>query len=145
MMKHLVRHVRLLGSALAGIVLYFLLPPEWTSLVRVLLSWNTSVLLFMALACHLMFRLDAAQMSKRYEEEDEAAGVILFISIAGSMLAMVSIAMFLSTLGEVGREQKSLHVGLAALTVIATWLLIPTMFTLHYADMFYSVGPKERR
>jgi uncharacterized membrane protein len=66
------------------------------------------------------------------------------ISIIGSILAMASIAMFLSTLDEVSREQKSLHIGLAALTVVATWLLIPTMFTLHYADMFYSVGAKER-
>jgi len=42
-----------------------------------------------------------------------------------------------------GFSELSLH-GEWTITVIATWLLIPTMFTLHYADMFYSVGPKER-
>src|SRR5262249_13471288 len=50
----------------------------------------------------------------------------------------------LSTIDEVSSSQRSLHIALAALTIIATWSLIPTMFTLHYADMYYSVGAKER-
>ena len=29
---------------------------------------------------------------------------------------------------------------LAALTLVNSWLLVPTMFTTHYADMFYSAG-----
>src|SRR6476646_10673579 len=98
MIQHLVRnHIRLISSALAAVILYFLLPRDWTVITRVLVTWNAGVLLFMTLAYYLMFRLDATQMSKRYAEEDEAAGVILFISIASSILAMVSIAMFLST------------------------------------------------
>jgi uncharacterized membrane protein len=28
--------------------------------------------------------------------------------------------------------------------LIDSWLLVPTMFTTHYADMFYSVGKAER-
>ena len=33
---------------------------------------------------------------------------------------------------------------LAAVTLIDSWLLVPTMFTLHYADMFYSETEKAR-
>ncbi len=33
---------------------------------------------------------------------------------------------------------------LAAITLIDSWLLVPTMFTMHYADMFYS-APSENR
>jgi uncharacterized membrane protein len=134
-------HLRLLSSAATAIVLYFVLPHDWMALTRVLISWNVGVLLFLGLACKLMFSLNATQLSKKYEEEDEAAPLILFISIGGAILAMASIVMFLSGLGS---SDKSWHIALAALTVIDTWVLIPTMFTLHYADMFYSAGPKER-
>jgi uncharacterized membrane protein len=141
MFKHLLKHVRLLYSALAGVVVYFLLPHDWGSLTRVLVSWNAAVLLFLGLVCKLMFSLNAAQISKKYEEEDEAAGLILVISVVGAILAMASIVAFLSGLGSFSKGQ---HIALAGLTVIDTWVLIPTMFTLHYADMFYSVGPKNR-
>jgi uncharacterized membrane protein len=30
---------------------------------------------------------------------------------------------------------------LAALTVANSWLLVPTVYSLHYADLFYSVNP----
>jgi uncharacterized membrane protein len=141
MLKHLARHSRLLSSAATALVLYFLLPHEWMWLTRLLVSWNAGVLLFLVLACKLMFGLNAAQLTRKYEEEDEAAPLILVVSIVGAILAMASIVAFLSGLGSAG---KGPHIALAALTVIDTWVLIPTMFTLHYADMFYSVGSKER-
>jgi uncharacterized membrane protein len=134
-------HLRLLSSAAAAIVLYFVLPHEWVWLTRLLVSWNVGVLLFLGLACKLMFSLDAAQLTKKYQEEDEAAPLILVVSIVGAILAMTSIVAFLSGLRD---ADKGVHIALAALTVIDTWVLIPTMFTLHYADMFYSVGAKER-
>jgi uncharacterized membrane protein len=91
-----------------------------------------------------MFGLSAQQISKRYEPEDEAAPVILVISTIGAILAMASIVAYLSTMDVVPPSQRATHMALAGLTVIDTWVLIPTMFTVHYADMFYSAAPKER-
>jgi uncharacterized membrane protein len=144
MVKQFARHARLYSSTVIAVVLYFVLPHDWSALLRVLISWNVGVLLFLTLAYRLMFRLDSKQLLKKYEEEDEAAVVILAISIIGAILTMASILAFLSSLDGIGTSEKCLHIALAALTVIDTWVLIPTMFTLHYADMFYSVGPKER-
>jgi len=141
MKKFFHHHIRLMSSAAAGLVIYFVLPHAWEPLTRVLIGWNAGVLLFLGLACKLMFSLNAIQLCKKYQEEDETAPLILVISIVSAVLAMASIVMFLSGLGS---EAKGPHIALAALTVIDTWVLIPTMFTLHYADMYYSVGPKER-
>jgi uncharacterized membrane protein len=142
--KHLAQHVRLLSSIGVGLVLYFLLPHHWMSLTRLLISWNVGVLLFLILVGALM-RLSAKDLCDRYEDEDETAPVILVISILGAILTMVSILMFLSGLDDVSASEKPLHISLAALTLIDTWLLIPTMFMLHYADMFYSVVGSDER
>ncbi len=45
----------------------------------------------------LMVSLDAKQISKRYEPEDEAAAVILGVGILGAILTMASIVKYLST------------------------------------------------
>ena len=144
MMKHITRHIRLLISALAACVLFFLLPAQWQVLTRVLVSWNVGVPMFLILAYLVMRTQTAAQISERYREEDETAPVILFIGVVGAILAMASIVAFLSALDHAGRTEKSLHIALAALTVMHSWLLIPMMFTLHYADMFYSAAPRDR-
>jgi uncharacterized membrane protein len=144
MLKHLSHHSRLLFSVAAAVVLFFLLPEQWTRLTRVLVCWNFGVPLFLVLALRLMTRLNATQISDRYEDEDETAPIILALSVVGAILAMVSIVAFMSTLHQDSETKNSLHIALAALTVVHSWILIPTMFTLHYADLFYSAGPNDR-
>jgi uncharacterized membrane protein len=144
MIKQLARHSRLLLSAAAAGILFFVLPQAWTALTRVLVSWNFGTLLFLILAYRLMTGLNARQICEHYKEEDETAPVILIISVTGAILAVAAIIAFLSTLNDENGVEKALHIALAALTVIDSWILLPTMFTLHYADMFYSVGADER-
>ncbi len=142
--KHFAGHPRLLICVLVGAIVFFVLPAHWTVLTRVLVSWNLGVPLFLILIYKWMTRLSACDMSERYKDEDEAAPVILIISIIGAILAVVGIVAFLSSLDHESSTEKYLHIGLASLTVIDSWILIPTMFTLHYADMFYSTAPDNR-
>ncbi|HEY5755855.1 MAG TPA: DUF1345 domain-containing protein [Steroidobacter sp.] len=142
--KFISRHARLLFSTGAAIALFFLLPEQWAWITRVLVSWNVGVLMFVMLVFHLMTGLSAKQVSERFQEEDPTAPVILIISIVAAILAMVSIVAFLSMLDQLSQTEKSLHVALAAFTVIDAWILIPTMFTTHYADMYYSAAPDAR-
>jgi uncharacterized membrane protein len=39
---------------------------------------------------------------------------------------------------------RAAHFALAALTLVNSWLLVPVMFTTHYADMFYSAAADDR-
>jgi uncharacterized membrane protein len=138
------RHARLLFATGVAVVLFFVLPEHWAWVTRVLVSWNVSVLMFVMLVFHSMTGLNARQISERYQEDDPTAPVILIISIVAAILAMVSIVAFLSMLDRLSQTEKSLYVALAALTVINAWILIPTMFTTHYADMYYSADPDAR-
>ena len=144
MLRPLVRHTRLFASIAVGIVVFLLLPDEWNLLTRVLVAWNIWVATFLVLIWQLMAGLNAVQINDHYREEDEAAPVILVISILASILTVASIVAYLSTLDEVSGTVKSLHITLAATTVLLTWTLIPTMFTTHYADMYYSAEADAR-
>lgn len=144
MLKFVSRHSRLLVSIGIACVLFLVLPADWAAITRVLVSWNVGVLMFLALVFWLMTGLSAVQISDRYQDEDPTAPVILIISVIAAILAMVSIVAFLSMLDQLSQAEKSLHVVLAAFTVIDAWVLIPVMFTMHYADMFYSAQPDAR-
>jgi len=67
----------------------------------------------------------------------------LFI-VASMALGLVAIVALLSTVRQVVGFERAMHVTLAAATVMGSWLLVPTIFTLHYTDEFYSATDEER-
>jgi uncharacterized membrane protein len=137
-------HVKLLTSIVVAVGLFFLLPGNWGVLPRVLLSWNGGVTLFLVWMLAWMSRCTADELYDKYKEEDETAGIILVTVICAALLSLVAIVLLLSTVRQVSGFEKVMHVSLAAATVVSSWLLVPTMFMLHYADEYYSVADEDR-
>jgi uncharacterized membrane protein len=138
------QHIKLLTSIVAGVVLFFVLPVHLSVMARVLVSWNGGAILFLTWVFVWMSNCTAEQLYIRYKEEDETAALILVVVTCAALLSLVAIVLLLSTVKQVAGTERALHIGLAALTVVSSWLLVPTMFTLHYADAFYSAGEDER-
>ena len=126
-----------------GVAIFFVSPANWSGIGRMLTAWNGTVLLLMVLTCIRMIRLDAKQMRARYEEVDPTSPVILLVVVAAAVLSVIAIVALLSTIKQVGPAERAAHILLASLTIADSWLLVPTMFTLHYADMFYSADPRK--
>jgi uncharacterized membrane protein len=139
-----VNHPRLWTSALAGTALFFLLPGRWSTLSRVLICWNGGVVLFLVLLFWWMRRLTASEICSRYIEEDESAPFILGGVILAALLSLIAIVEPLATLKSVAGAERAAHFALAALTLLDSWILVPTMFTTHYADAFYSAPETQR-
>jgi uncharacterized membrane protein len=137
-------HPRLWVSVIAGVALFWFLPREWSTLSRVLVCWNCGVMLFLGLLIFWMVRLSADQICDKYIEEDESGPFILVVVVLAAMLSLVAIIDPLATIKQVSGAERIAHFALAALTLVNSWLLVPLMFTTHYADRFYSVEEKHR-
>jgi uncharacterized membrane protein len=137
-------HPRLWISFLAGLTLFFFLPQDWSVLSRVLVCWNGGTILFLGLIFYWMTRLTADQICTKYIEEDESAPFILAVVVVAAIASLVAIIEPLATIKQVSGSVRAAHFGLAAVTLIDSWLLVPTMYTTHYADMFYSSQPDDR-
>jgi uncharacterized membrane protein len=144
MKKLFLGHPRLWIAFLAGIALFFLLPREWSVLNRVLVGWNGGVILFLVLIAYWMTHMSAVQICTKYIEEDESAPFILVVVIVAAMASLFAILEPLATIKQVSGAVRVAHFALAALTLVNSWLLVPTMFTTHYADMFYSATGEDR-
>jgi uncharacterized membrane protein len=137
-------HPRIWIALGAGAAAFCCLPPSWSLLSRVLVGWDTGVTLFLVLVYIWMSRLTAEQICSRYIEEDETAPFLLVVVTVAALLSLIAIVEPLASLRHVVGRERIGHFALAAATLIDSWLLVPTMFTTHYADMFYSVGKAER-
>jgi uncharacterized membrane protein len=137
-------HPRLWVSFIAGCALFFFLPQHWSILSRVLICWNVGTILFLALIFFWMTHLTAEQICTKYIEEDESAPIILAVVIIAAVASLFAIVEPLATIKQVSGSVRAAHFALAALTLIDSWLLVPTMFTTHYADIFYSAEQNNR-
>jgi len=144
MKKSLLHHPRLLISLGLGIVIFFLLPSHWPILTRVLVCWNSGVGLFLILVYSWLTQLSAQQICTQYTDEDESAPIILVLVIIAACASLFAIAVPLATLKQVAGTERTAHLALAAMTLANSWILVPTMFTVHYADMFYSAEKETR-
>jgi uncharacterized membrane protein len=135
-------HWKIVVALGAGAAIYFLLPPGWSTIMRSLTAWNVTVLVLLPITYLLVSRLSSTQLRQHYKEEDPSAPVILVLVVAAAILSVVAIVAFLTTLKHAAPADRLPHVLLATLTIVDSWLIVPTIFTLHYADLFYSADPR---
>jgi len=135
--KGAVHHTRLWLGTAAGVAIFFLAPGEWSFLPRVLTAWDGGVLLFLALVYGWMIGLDAKLIHARYQDGDPTAPVILLVVTIAAVASLVAIVALLGTVKHVATTERLMHIGLATVTIVESWILVATMFTLHYANMFY--------
>lgn len=137
-------HPRFWIAVIFGTAVFFFLPAHWSLVSRILLCWNCGVLLFLGLIFSWMTGLTAERICTKYIEEDESAQFILTVVVAAALLSVAAIVEPLATLKQTAGSERVAHVTLAALTLVNSWLLVPTMFTTHYADLFYSATENDR-
>jgi uncharacterized membrane protein len=101
-------------------------------------------MLFLCLMFLWMTRLTAEQICTKYIEEDESAPIILVVVILAALLSLVAIVEPLAGIKQVAGAERIGHFALAAVTLVNSWILVPTIFTTHYADMFYSAKAEDR-
>ncbi len=143
-MKLFSRHPRIWIALAAGTTAFFLLPTSWSFVSRLLLSWDLAVTAFLA-AIYLWTRnLTAEQIRSHCSEEDPSGRIILITVTTAALLSLVATVELVATLRHVEHGERFWHLALAAVTLIDSWLLLPTMFTMHYADMFYNARAADR-
>jgi uncharacterized membrane protein len=138
------RHPRTWIALAIGIAAAMSLPRSWSFISRTVAGWDCGVVFFLVAIYRWMSRLTSQQLRSRYLEEDPSGPILLVIITAAALLSLLATVQLLATLRHVPHQTQVWHFALAALTLIASWALVPTMFTMHYADLFYSAAAKER-
>ncbi|HUA23616.1 MAG TPA: DUF1345 domain-containing protein [Steroidobacteraceae bacterium] len=138
------RHLRIWIALACGIVVFFALPARLPLFSRMLIGWDCGVSFFLVAIFLWMRRFTPQEICSHYIEEDPSAPVILVAITAAALLSLVAITEPLVALRHAAYDQRVPGFVLAAITLIDSWLLVPMMFTMHYADMFYSAPPRNR-
>jgi uncharacterized membrane protein len=135
---------RLTAAIVTGICIGLALPGQWNPVTRALIGWNVTVWLYLCLMGWLMMRASHVRVRKIAEQEDKSAVVILAIMSITAIVSIAAIILELSTIRGLPFGDRMSHYAFTWFTVFGSWCLVATLFTFHYARIFYR-SPVERR
>jgi uncharacterized membrane protein len=142
---HIARtHPRLLIAIVAGVVIGLAIPAQLNPVTRALIGWNVTVWSYLCLMGWLMLRSGHARVRMIAEQEDRSAVVILAMMSVAALVSLAAIVLELSTVKELTFSHRMAHYAFTGATVFGTWCLVATLFTFHYARIYYR-SPAERR
>jgi uncharacterized membrane protein len=103
----------------------------------ILVGWNASALAFLVAVLPVIGRADAARTRRLATREDESRQTARLLIQASCVASLAAVAF---TLGVAKHETGALRaflVTMAVVTVVLSWTVVNTVFTLRYADLFY--------
>ncbi|MBF2064203.1 MAG: DUF1345 domain-containing protein [Calothrix sp. C42_A2020_038] len=136
--KNLDIRPRILISLVGAVLFATLLLPSWLHLsARILCGWNIGVDFFLAWTLWNMFRATPEKMRRYALTEYQGRLALLLLVTAGASVSIFAIGFLLSDTKKLSITLVVLHVGLSALTIVSSWLLVHTVFALEYAYNYY--------
>ncbi|MBN3792302.1 DUF1345 domain-containing protein [Burkholderia sp. Ac-20353] len=135
---------RMVTAFVAGVLCALLLPLPLRSTVRALIGWDCAVWLYLVLMWVRMVTAHHHQVREIAIREDENATTVLTIICFATVASVAAIAIELATAKGIGLSAGLGHYAVTAATLFGAWFLIPTIFTLHYARLYYASPAAER-
>lgn len=133
--------LRLLVGLLIGAAAWVLSPTHYHLLVRLIIGWDAFSITALSLIWTGIYTADADRIRAVAASEDLSrllSFVFVLVAAAASLLAVV---VLLGTSHGLPPVVLARHIALSGVAVLASWLLVHTVFTLRYAHQYYDSNP----
>ncbi|WP_341317124.1 DUF1345 domain-containing protein [Paraburkholderia sp. IMGN_8] len=132
----------LIGLAI-GVAAALVVPEHTRSMVRGLVGWDAAVWSYLILIWLHMASADEGRVRESALRDDENAGVVLVVICVATIASIAAIVLELASAKGTAGASTAWHYLLTGLTMIGAWFMIPTIFTTHYARLYYDPDAKE--
>lgn len=137
---------RLLRVALAGgmaAFCYWLAPPDFELITALLLAWDgflVSILLLTWLTILQARPVDIRRVA-RVLHPNRTWGLLVLVTFVGVTVSLLAVTLLLRRLNSLALEERLEHIAVSLVAVVGTWLMLHTLFALHYAHTYFSPEP----
>ena len=133
--------LRLITGIVLGVAVYNALPHHHGPVIRAVLGWDAGVAVLSGWIMAMMATSTHDHMRRRAARQDLGRWVILLVVVAGALVSMAALAVIQKSLKAAEGDELLLYLGLIVATIVMSWSLVHTVFSLHYAHAYY--GPSD--
>jgi uncharacterized membrane protein len=121
-----------------GVIVGLVLARFVTVELAVLGGWDAAALTILMTIWPLIFRADSAHAEQLATREDETRGSATVLLVAASVASLLGVGFALSLAGHASGSQRILLIVVAVLTVMLSWTVVNTVYTLRYAHLDFA-------
>jgi len=127
-----------MAAAAGGVVVGALtaLPGSWQ--IGTLAGWDVAAGVYVAWTWASIWHRDPAATARLALREDPGRPVADALLLVASMASVLAVALAITTGRAGGPGTRDLHAALAVASVALSWTVVQTVFTAHYARLYYS-------
>ena len=130
-------HHRLIFSMIAAGVVAILTAGRWPVPIQALVVWNVFGYSLLLLAWSRIVIDEPAVFLSKAKLQDSNRMTIFAAVLIAACISLFAVGYLLGTAKGMNRHGLTTHVMLSFATVICSWCLIHTIFTLRYAHIYY--------
>jgi uncharacterized membrane protein len=134
--------LKFLIAVVAAAIVYFLVRHESVP-VQVMSTWVCFSLVIMALSWTIMLTAHPREITELAKNQDFSRVFIFFIVLVTSFVGLVTIVLMLRELPGMGEKGYYYNLVLSIASIGSSWFLIHTIFTSHYAHLYYTCKTEE--
>jgi uncharacterized membrane protein len=105
--------------------------------MAVVAGWDAAALTFLISIWPIILRADGPHTEQLATREDETRGSATALLIGASVASLLGVGFALSVAGGESGPRRVLLIGVAVLTVMLSWTVVNTIYTLRYADLHF--------
>jgi uncharacterized membrane protein len=136
-------HHRLTIAVIASVVAAFVSKEFLPATETILVTWMCFALVNIVFEWLIILKAHPQDVRRLATLQDSSRTVIFLFIVIGTMISLLSIVFLMKSPANATSEQVTFHVMLNVLSVIISWWLVHTVFTLRYAHSYYKQVDRE--
>ncbi len=101
-------------------------------------GWDAAALIYLGAAWPIIIRADSVRTEQLARVEDQTRGSATLLLLGASLASLLGVGFALNLAGRESGTREALLVAVAVLTVVLSWTVANTLFTLRYAHLYYA-------
>ncbi len=102
-----------------------------------LLAWDVAALAYVAWVWHVSWRLTAEGTAEAAVQEDPSRAIGDTILLVAAVASLIAVGFTIADAGNAHGVGKALRVAVGVISVVSSWLVVHTLFTVKYARKYY--------
>jgi uncharacterized membrane protein len=101
------------------------------------MGWDAAALIYVAWTWRTVWQLDAAPTARQAVAEDPGRAATDVLLLTASVASLVAVGLVIVRAGNSSGTSEILQAGLSLASVVLSWSVVHTVFTLRYASLYY--------
>lgn len=124
-------------AILTSIALLMGIPDTWSNTIRILSAWDAGMLVMLLSLWYMMSIAQEHNVRLYAQSNDEGRLVILGTVVTAACASLLAIILLNPNANNLSHNALMLYIAIVFITIVLSWFLIHTVFTLHYAHAYY--------